>query len=117
MSNNVTEPTTTKELKLGAEFTTITDRRGTHIKIYIKECDRETQEYVDDVGMVNYHVATHSITIGKRIKEGYTETDLALFFTDLLKDKEFKGFIKDAAEVKNIPNRPVWCKQLNKHFR
>lgn len=117
MSNNVTESTTPNEIVTKAEYTTITDRKGTHIKVYLKEYDKDTDKFIDDIGVVTYHVTTHSITLGEKIKNGYTETELALLFTDMLKDKEFREFIKSTAEVKNIPYRPVWCKQLNKHFR
>lgn len=117
MSNDVTKSTMPEEIVTKAEFTTITDRKGTHIKVYLKEFSKEKDEFIDDIGVVTYHVTTHSITLGEKIKKGYTETELALLFTDMLKDKEFRDFIKKTAEIKNVPYRPVWCKQLNKHFR
>lgn len=96
---------------------------GTHINVYLNEQAETTTEgdvegivAGDNIAKVTYHVTTHSITIGKFIKEGYTADEVALQFIALLKDEIFQNYVKETAKIDKVSTKPVWCKQLEKHF-
>ncbi len=104
-------------LNLAAQISAITDKTGTHVKVFFKEYDEQEDKVGADIGLVTYHTSTHSITIGKKIKEGYTADKLALEFVEFLKNASVAEEVKKLSGLEKISTRPVWCKQLNKHFR
>ena len=104
------------------------NKYGTHINVYYSEQIKDIPEGTPDdsplikdsegerVAKLTYHVSTHSITIGKYIKEEYTAEDIALEFVNMMKTDWFKDYIKETAKVSEVSTKPIRCKQLGKHF-
>lgn len=116
------------ERPLCGSFKPYVNEYGTHINVYYSEQTGDIPEGTPDdspiinevvgerVAKLTYHVSTHSITIGKYIREDYTAEDIALEFVDMMKTDWFKDYIKETAKVDEVSTKPIWCKQLGKHF-
>lgn len=116
------------ERPLCGSFKPYVNEYGTHINVYYSEQTGDIPEGTPDDSPINnevvgervakltYHVSTHSITIGKYIREDYTAEDIALEFVSMMKTDWFKDYIKETAKVSEVSTKPIWCKQLGKHF-
>lgn len=116
------------ERPLCGSFKPYVNEYGTHINVYFSEQTGSIPEGTPDdspiinevvgerVAKLTYHVSTHSISIGKYIKEEYTAEDIALEFVNMMKTDWFKDYIKEIAKVSEVSTKPIWCKQLGKHF-
>ena len=101
----------------GAVLKPINDVHGPHIRLFLKESANVTEdgiEFREDIGLVTYHVNTNSITVGKFKKEGISDLELVERFMQIYKDDVFKDYLKSMDCT--IHTKPVWSKQLNRHF-
>ena len=116
------------EKRLCGSFKTYVNEYGTHINVYYSEQIKAIPEGTpsdsplikeaegEHVAKLTYHVSTHSITIGKNIKEGYTAEDIALEFAGMMRTDWFRDYVKKVANLDKVSKKPIWCKQLGKHF-
>lgn len=103
--------------KTGALFKPINDKHGLHIRLFIKEIVKVLDDgpvFGEDIGLVTYHANTNSITVGKYKRDGVSDIELVERFMQIYKDDVFKDYLKSMDCP--IHTKPVWSKQLNRHF-
>lgn len=101
----------------GAVLKPINDEHGLHIRLFLKDVvdvSRDGPVLSEDIGLVTYHGNTNSITIGKFKREGVSDLELVERFMQIFKDDIFKDYLKQMGCP--IHTKPVWSKQLNRHF-
>lgn len=102
---------------------------GVHIVFYLNEqtgtlpsdgevTDEQLKAVTGDfVGKITYHVNTNSCTIDiGTLHQGYAPNELAKELVSILKSDWSASMLKEMASVENYTFKPVWCKQLNRHF-
>lgn len=106
-----------KYSRIGAIFKPIDDKHGLHIRLFLKEIVEVLDDgpvLGKDVGLVTYHVNTNSITVGRFKEEGVSDLELIEHFMQIYRDDIFKNYLKDMGC--SIHTKPVWSKQLKRHF-
>ena len=100
---------------------------GVHIVFHMHEqtkplsgevTDEMFEEAVGDfVGKVTYHVNTNSCTVSMdTLNEKYQPNILVRELVGVLKTDWVPEMLKQMAGVERYMFKPVWCKQLNRHF-
>lgn len=93
------------------------DNYGLHISIFFIPTSDSTDDSLDTrspIGLVIYHANTNSITLGKYREDGVSDMELVEHFMKVYRSRSFKNYLKLMGC--SIHTRPVWSKQLKRHF-